>query len=177
MKIPWQSESSILRFPPDEKKNVQKPKQASAGSNCAGLGQLSNTVWDRSWPSVALIERSHRSNPKPWNPKHVNRDEERSFWLDSSQSCVQVQQLSTAEEAQLAASSPEVTAAYSSFNPHFNYSCSACLQIQEEIPDYLHLKSLQRIPGNWYSLQESRLSDKHFVHSAAARLCLSSCCC
>lgn len=116
---------------------MRSQKHASAGSNSAGLGQLSNTVWDRSRRSVALIERSHRSNPKPWNPKHVNRDEESGSWPDSSLSCVRVQQLRTAEEAGLAALGPEVTAASSAFNPHFNYSASACSHIPEEIPDFL----------------------------------------
>lgn len=46
LEILWQSESNILRFPPDEKKNVleaETPSGASAGSNSAGVGQLSNT--------------------------------------------------------------------------------------------------------------------------------------
>lgn len=58
-----------------EGKMSWKPKHR-ARSNSAGLGQLSNTVCDRSRRSVALIERSHRSNPKPWKPKHMNWDEE-----------------------------------------------------------------------------------------------------
>lgn len=48
---------------------------------------------------------------------------------------------------------------------------------QRRTPTSAVWKSLQRIPGNSYSLQETRLSDKHFVRSAAAHLCLSSCCC
>ncbi len=119
------------------------------------LANFQTPVWDRLRRSVALIERSHRSNPKPWKPNHVNRGEERSYWPESSQSRVQLQQFSTAEKAKLAALSPAGAAVCSSFNPHFNYSGSVCSHVQEEIPDFSRLKissedprKLVQPPGN-----------------------------
>ncbi|KAL7395082.1 hypothetical protein ABVT39_009848 [Epinephelus coioides] len=123
------------------------------------LANFQTSVSDRSRQSVALIERSHRSNLKPWKPKHVNRDDPaaeerggRSAWLDSKRSRVQPRLLSTAEEAELAALSPAGAAACSSFNPHFNYSGSVCSHVPEEIPDFLRLKisseKLVQPPGN-----------------------------
>lgn len=50
----------------------------------------------------------------------------------------------------------------------------SALTFQSRSPTCHISKSVQRIPGNSHSLQESTLSDKH---SASAHFCLSSCCC
>lgn len=139
-KILWQSETNILKFPPDEKQ--PKRSEAFAGSNSAGLGQLSNTVWDRSRWSVALIERSHRSNRSQGNP---------SMWTETGSAASGRRPVRAAFK--LSSFSRERELNWSCrrgrlflFNPHFNYCGAAHSHIPEEIPNSLRLKMSSEDP-------------------------------